>query len=445
MYAHITWGQLKTALSERLHDPLKVHWVDAELDLYLRESLRTFGSLSAFWKERASFYTIANQAWYDLPTMVPLQLGLTLTDRDIISQVLYHIMEPPVTDWSTWPGTEQFTLNDLQKSLQQRRDQFLTETGLLATQTTLPFVYPAHIGRVALNDNMIAIRRISWIDPDGYHHILWRDDDYSWQTYNQYSTVDQGVPLSYSVLSTQPLEVQLYPNPNTSGFLDIITVNTGSPLTTATSASILGIPDDLCWILKWGLLADILGKNGPATDPYRAKFCEQRYQQGIEIATQMALLHGGIKWEINGNGVLPMPISTLDAYDRKWQDKIGTPKSCALENFNLFALSPVPSTNKTSVSVDIARKSPMPDSDIDYLQIGREQIDALLDYAHHLASFKEGGEEFSMTERQSDNFLLQALNFNQMLKTAVRFIKPVEDQHKEEVFRTPFRRKNGRV
>src|SRR5947207_12105179 len=104
-YTHTTLGILKSQLASRLGDSGRVFWPDTELGHYLTEALRTWGSLSAFWRERAGFATAASTAFYLLQTQLSGLLGYTVTDRSVILDLLDHLMEPPITDWVTYLGT----------------------------------------------------------------------------------------------------------------------------------------------------------------------------------------------------------------------------------------------------------------------------------------------------------------------------------------------------
>jgi hypothetical protein len=59
---------------------------------------------------------------------------------------------------------------------------------------------------------------------------------------------------------------------------------------------------------------------------------------------------------------------------------------------------------------------PVPSADGDFIQIGREYYDAILDYAIHLASFKRQGTEFEGTYQLLNNFMKLALRYNDVLK-----------------------------
>lgn len=256
-YTHSTWLTLRQQLALRLSDASNVFYTDAENALYLGEALRTFALLSGFWRERTTFVTVASTAFYDISTISII--APSLTDRDLIQFIQYHLLEI-ATSQSTWNGTEMFTLNDVRFALQRRRDQFLADTGIVITRST-PSVTAGATGRVDLDDSIIDVRRAAWINALSYYTPLWREDerlltaaDSSWMT--------QGVPAEYSVMAPPPITLQLAPPALANGTLELLTVNAGAALNPASSATVLGIPDNLCAAIKWGALSDLLSKDG---------------------------------------------------------------------------------------------------------------------------------------------------------------------------------------
>lgn len=427
-YTHTTLAVAKTQLATRLGDPTKTFWVDAELGRYINEALRTFGAMSAFWRERAQFVTVAATPFYDLPTQFPTLLPRTLTDRDLILDLQYALIETP--DATLWNGTDMFTLDELAKALERRRNQFLAETASVLTRT-LPVIGAPAGGRFSLTDSVVDVRRLSLLDPGGVHHHLWRTDEYAMTAFTQGQwAVTPVPPYAYSVLATRPLEVQIAPVPNDTYTADLVTVDSGATFAPATGATLVGVPDDLAWVLKWGVLADLLGKDGQARDPQRAQFAEQRYRQGVEAANMMATV---VMAEINGVPLVMDSLHSLDAYRGEWQDTTGTPDTLAAAGLNLVALSPVPNA-VFSVTMDVIRNTPVPVLDADFLQIGREQLDSILDYAEHLAAFKMAGAEFAATVRQSNNFLLAAMQYNWRLAAAATYAVPTRDQVRRELY-----------
>ncbi len=425
-YSYITWGALRTQLAQRLDDSGNVFWVDAEIAVILTEALRTWGILSGFWRERGTFNTVSGTAFYDIPSSITSGLlNYTVTDRDVIKALQYNLLES-ASSQTAWGGTEMFTLADLTRAIERRRDQFLQETGCNLTHSTQA-VPPPPIGRVSLTDDVIDVRRAVWQNSDGYYH-LHREDEFSLTAYDRNWTVNPATPYGYSVMATQPVQIQLGPVPIVGGTLDLVTVEAGATLDPAVSATTLELLDDLTPFVKWGALADLLGKDGVARDPERAQFCEKRYQQGVQLTRLLACV---LTAQINDVPVQPTTFYDMDAGNLNWQNKSDDPVDVALGGLNLAALRPVPD-GIYSVTMDVVRKAPIPANDGAFVQLGREQLDAVLDYAEHLAMFKVGGAEFTATIRQADNFMLQAITYNQRLSAAARFvIAPKEYSQKE--------------
>lgn len=428
-YTHTTWAQLDAALAARLHDPTGVYWLQAERRIYLTEALRVFSALSAFWRERGTFDTVANVAFYDLPTQIPALLGYTVTDIDVVTEIQYHLLEPAAIPWA---GTEQFSIADLQAAVERRRNLFLVDTGMILTQSTVAMP-PPPIGRVTLPDNVIDVRRILWKDVNNVVYHLWREDELALNASDYTWAIDPGTPYAYSVLGPPPLQVQIAAVPLDAGTIGMISVNTGAALDVTTGV-ILGIPDDWCWVVKWGALADLLGKDGPAADPERAAWCEKRYQAGVKLAQEVACI---VQAQLQGVNLFPDSLNNTDAAYYNWQnDAAAAPSDIAIAGYNLVGVRPIPD-GIYSLTFDVIRRAPIPAVGGTQVQIGREQLDGILDYAEHLAMFKVGGPEFSATERQATNFMLQASTYNRRMAAAARYIFEVADYSRKESKQRP--------
>lgn len=419
-YGHATFGDLKSQLARRLSDPSKVFWLDDELGRIIVESLRTYGVLSGFWRDRGTLSTISGTAWYDVQSLIngggTSVYASTVTDRDLIKDIQYALLEP-ATDQTTWNGTAQFVYDDVVRAIERRRDQFLVDTGIIVSRSLMP-VAPPPIGRVSLADTIIDVRRAAWLDFYLRWHHLWREDETAAGYADTGWSVNADTPSAYSVMAPPPVTLQLMPPPLAAGQLELLTVDAGASLDPAVAASTLGIPDDLTPFIKWGALADLLGKDGPASDPARSAFSEQRYRQGVLIARSLAAV---VQGEINGAVTIPGSLADLDAGVLDWQNRSGAPTDLALASWNLMALHPVPD-GVYSVTCDCVANAAIPAIDADHVQLGREQLDALLDYSEHLAAFKMGGAEFAATERQATNFLQSAVNSNQRLAASARYV-----------------------
>ena len=308
-----------------------------------------------------------------------------------------------------------FDLSDVTRALQHRRDQFLAETGIVISRSTPSTLFdPTPISRVGLADTIIDVRRVVW-SPGGIGAIhLWREDEHNISAFDQ-SWLTASEPISYSVSATPPITLQLAPPDTGVGTFDLLTVNTGATLD-PSSGVVLGIPDDLAWAIKWGAMADLLSHGGEARDP-RAEFCEQRFRLGVEVARSMATV---IHADIAGTPVLVDSLANLDAFRANWQaEGNGTPDAIAIAGHNLIALSPVPS-GAVSITLDVVRRADVPTGPSDNLEIGREDLNGILDYSEHLAAFKIGGAELALTQGQADSFLSHALLRNQLMEYGTR-------------------------
>jgi hypothetical protein len=429
-YSWLRFDAARNELAARLSDPSKVFWTDAELGIYITEALRTWNSLAQFYKDRDSFSTVANQQWYVLTSALALGYrNYTVTDLQLLTEIEYQLIEPPTG--ATWTGSEMFTVQDILTALQRRRDQFLNETGCTLTRNTTAVSSPAE-GIVALTSSsfdIVDIRRIAWIDGvSSAYSTLWRESrDALDFFYASWKASAKPLPKVYSISDTPPLSVQLAPIPSDNGTLETITVNTGATLD--GSGVLLGIPDDFSFVVKFGALADLLQKDGPARDPARAKYCNERWQQGVAAAkTAMA----PIACLVQDQPVNTESVFDLDTYRASWQS--GTPAQpnlIAVAGLNLVACSPVPDSVYT-VTIDLLRNQPVPSADGDFLQIGREHWDAVCGYAEHLALFKSAGEEFNASLPDLKQFIDLALTQNARLRANDAFVTMTEDRSQLE-------------
>lgn len=388
-YAHINLGDAVGAVAARLGDPSKTFWTHAEMVSAVIEALRVWQVATDSFRERGAFASEAGVAFYDLGEKIPALAADTLLDRDLVIEIEYHLLEPPTP--AAWSGSSQFTLADLVSALQRRRDQFLLETGTLLHHTTLPISAPP-AGRVTLPDSYIDIRRLAWKNTAGDYTHLWRDDEHGLNSFLPAWSLEPATPQAFSVSAARPFELQLAPPPLDEGALDTISVQAGAALDPAAEV-LMGVPDDYAWVVKWGALADLLGREGESRDTARAEYCEARWKSGIALAK---IAKGVINAEIGGMPLSVDSILDLDAMLPEWQNDTGQPGFMGTAGLNLVVLANVPDAIY-GITVDLIRNAPVPAHDGAFLQVGREHLDAIIGYAQHIASFKMGGEEFQST------------------------------------------------
>lgn len=432
-YTTTTLAQALDAVAGRLSDASFVRWSQAELTLYLQEALRTFNALSGHFRDQGVFPTQAGVAFYDLASTVPALRGYTVTDAALVTTLEYHLLEPPTP--TAWTGSQQFTLTDLVAALQRRRDQFLLETGMVQTHST-GVIVPASGGRFSLSENVITVRRVAFLNGSGTVTPLHREDVWAFNHFASGWVQRPGraplVPLGYSVGEVPPLTVQIVPPPSDMGTLDLVTVNRGAVLNPVTPV-LLGVPDDWTWVVKFGALADLLSKDGLASDPSRAAYCEQRWQQGVELAKLASVVWAS---RVNNIVVQTAALTEADQYRPFWQGVQGVPEQLLTTASTMVAVRNVPD-GVYSVTVDLVRNAPVPSAAGDFLQVGPELLDMILDYAEHLALFKEGMSAIQESMSTLERFYRTAGVSLAVDTASTPNRKPLTDQSQDDERQTP--------
>lgn len=441
-YSYSTLGDAVSQLAGRLYlSQTNVtngtgFWTFAELSLYIAESLRTWNAYAQYWRGDFTFPVAStgfgwgeggygsggyggggsgSSTWFDLTQVENTLRPYTVTDVDLYRIMEYHLLEPPTG--ATWTGTGQFDINDLLGAVQRRRDEILSTTGCTISLSTLPFT-PAQ-PRNYLNDSILDVRRIAWFptpvsdqDP-AVPNVVWPEDVWSFEAFEDgYTTFPQGTPTSYAMSSQPPLSFDVDTVPQQPGVYELLTVNAGTTLVT-TQPTIIPIPTDYCWILKWGALADLFTKEAEAKDELRAAYCNRRYQQGMQLlSTAPALL----QLRVNNVTAWIDAVRAADEYATDWQSfPAGVPVNTFTAGLNLIALSPPPDTIGYTVTATVLHNAPIPILPGDFVQVARGDYDAVIDFAQHLAMVKNGGSEFAATKELYSRFVRQAALYNDKL------------------------------
>ncbi len=419
-YTHTTFGQLKAALAARLQDPANVFWLDAELGVYIIEALRTWNAMAAWYRDRMVFNTTSALPFYDLSSVPGTLIPYSVTDRDLFQTIEYHLLEP-VTN-GTWSGSEQFNAADVTGALQRRRDQFLLETGCRINHSTQTGGQTP-TGRVDLADIVIDVRRLVYLDANGAYTKLWPDDEYIMNAFASGWSVNPGPPSVFSVIATPPVRIQIAPIPNISGTLDLLTIDSGAALDPTVGVA-MGVPDDFTWAIKFGALLDLLTKDGPPSDPIRASYCQKRWDEGLMLAK---LTTSVLFAAIDGTPVHVESAFDLDTNRPGWQgNTITTPSIAALAGMNMLVLADTPDSAPHAVTLDVLRNMVVPAVNSDQILVGREELDAILDYSEHLAAFKMSGAEFAATMPAYGRMVNLAMGQNARWRA---FAKAAGDDH----------------
>jgi hypothetical protein len=397
-YSYVTFGQLKAALLQRLQDTLTPAYTTStgfgftdptEAGLYLIEALQVLNSQVAVWNADYVLDFSPGDTWKSLNVAGSPRVR-TVTDTDILTLMEYHLLEPP--SGSTWTGTTQFNIIDLAQALQYRRDELLQASG--ANVVTLTQPSPTAGYRSTLPDVVLALRRVRWVPVAGASYPLWREDRVTADAFGGQLTTDVRDPESWLITANAPLQFDVDAVPPVPGTWDMLAFEPGAALA-PPATTVLGLPDDWCWVAKWGALADVLSNSPEGADQLRARYCLERYKQGTK-----AML--ALPWLLDAN-VAAVTVDTpsveeADAYAQNWEVTwpIADPQ-LVVGGVDILAIAPfvtVPNPLISSV-VTVVGNAPVPVLDADPIQLSRDGVDAVLAYAQHLAMFKMGGSEFT--------------------------------------------------
>ncbi len=426
MYAQTTQAQLASDILQSLNDPLGVNWSTDEVNRAINEALLTWGCSTSYWRDRGQFASAASTAFYDLSVQLPLLRARTYTFDDLVTEIQYHLNEDP-TGFAFTNQTTQFTSNQILSALMRAANEFSLDAKIAFAMATIPGIATA---RTSITGNVAAIARASWTDSTtGQTKALRREDAWAEDSYNPLWTIQQGLPFAFSESETPPITVNLYPPPLNSGSLNLI-YSDSVDYSGAVGATIFPIPNEFIPAVKWRALYSLLATQGQGYDPFRAKYCAERYDSFDQLSNQMRSV---IRVQING---IPIPMDTMAALDSGrpfWQSKFGTP-SMAGTMYDIIALSDVPKDATLAISCDLVRSAPLPAATTDFIQVGYEELQYILDYARHVLSFKLGGEEFQTTFALYDNFQQGAQQRSTIMGYQSRYLK--------DLFGVPERQEN---
>jgi hypothetical protein len=437
-YSYLTQAQALQQLANRLFNPAMVFWTSAELVLYLNEALQTWNALTGYWRNDFTFPAQAGVTFYDMTdsTQMPNTLrSLNVTDADLYEILEYHLLEP-ATGINPWTGSKQFSAADFVGAVQRRRDEILSITGCTQTRS----VVPAVAGRIQLADNVIDVRRMAYLPsslfPGQLPSVVWPDDTWAEQSFNRlYTLTPAGTPFTYLMSTQPPIAFDTDKPPAYAGQYELLTVNAGPALSVSTP-SLLSIPDDWTHVLKWGALADLLSREWEGKDIPRAAYCEQRYRLGLAAMRAapalLAIRDANVGLQIDS-------IRSADLYNTSWQALTpATPSLCFHSGLNLIALAPQPNATIAALMMaTVVENAPLPTAPTDFVQVGRDELSAIVDYAQHLAAFKQGGAEFTQSIPLFQRFLKQCAIYNAKLSELGEYTSMLEGVSQMEASDNP--------
>jgi hypothetical protein len=432
-YASITFGQLKAQLAAKVNNPTMTYFTDLELGLAIQDSMRLWNTLTN--DNRVNYALAVSGAlgygeggygqggygggggtgaiWYDLNTVADSPRIANVTDFQIYQKIQLMLIEGPT---ALTLNTTQFTAEDIAYAVQLKRDEFLMRTG--CTRTVHPISISPSEPTVPLPEVVIEAPRAYWLPeaPDGVPNPLQKTDEYATVAYlNPTGFTDAAEPITFSAGVEAPLNVTLYPPPENEGTVEFITVDAQALL----PATVLGVPQptilqmlpDFTPAIMWGALGYLLSISIEAQDEQRASYANSRFEQFIELIK----LYPFVMTARNQNvGMYADAVEVLDSYSPMWRVISAIPSVIGLAGQNLLA---IPTSEDQTITLYMTANANLPVNDGDEIQLGREVLDAVLDYAHHTLAFKDGGSEWEDTIPLMKSIISLAATRNQIVKS----------------------------
>lgn len=393
-YSYITLGELRGELLNRLQDSGAVNCPVVEANIYVQEALRVLNAQCALWNQDYQFDFNPGDTWKTL-NVAGSPRQRTVTDVDLYSQMEAMLYEP--MSGGTWTGTNQYNIAMLQGALQYRRDELL----LAAAGNVVNLLQPSPLlaRTTFLPDSTLDLHRVRWIQADSSTsspYALGREDVVTADAFGVNLAIEPGEPDSWMITASTPLSFACSCPPNQPGTWDMLASFAGANLV-PPAATVLGLPDDWCWVAMYGALADVLANAPEGRDATRARYCLQRYEQGKKAMLKLP-------WLLQAS-VASIPVDTpgfveMDTEAQNWEEtQPADDPQVVVGGVDFVALAPFVTTGEATVSsvMTVVGNAPVPTDDASQIQLSRDGVDAVLAYAQHLASFKQGGRDFAVT------------------------------------------------
>jgi hypothetical protein len=200
----------------------------------------------------------------------------------LMRELQWHLLEdegdPPCDAVSVFGGSD-----EVLACLNRRLKHFCYETEIIQTEATLAAdtsgVYPLPADLLKLKRVEVAGYLIKPLDQ--------LQADFAQATWE--ATTTTGDILGYIVQPEANLSLRFAPK--RTG-LTVVVDYVAAPAAVTQPVGCFGwgllpIPRILAWAVKWGVLADLLNKEGEMNDPARAQFAEQMYLLGVDLAKML--------------------------------------------------------------------------------------------------------------------------------------------------------------
>lgn len=200
---------------------------------------------------------------------------MAITDADQLLEVEWRLVEDASFTSGLW------TIAEIAGYYNQRQNRFNRDAKLLLAYEAVAVGSGATT--VALPEDWIATQRATWRSAAGVISPVGLSDRFAAQQGIASATAPT-VPLMLDDQSAGPRVGELYPPPITAGTLGLVYASLCEILNFNGTGDIFDLPDEFVPYITYGVMADMLSKDGRGQDLVRAKYCEERFEEGIALA-----------------------------------------------------------------------------------------------------------------------------------------------------------------
>jgi len=204
-------------------------------------------------------------------------------DQAVLELLQYALVEPPDAG-ASWPSGL-WTRDEVITGLNTRMRQFLRDTQAIAAIASIPVV--AGTNPIVVPADWIAtLAGVFVLTATGVRIPLSTSDAFEVDLAVPTWEATGGTPIVVLDGDDGTLTVRLAPVPDANGTLDLLYV--ALPVAANGNGVTLSIPDEMLDGIRYGTLADLLGKIGRGADPMRAQYAQERFEQ-TELLTEIIL------------------------------------------------------------------------------------------------------------------------------------------------------------
>jgi len=210
---------------------------------------------------------------------------MAITDQTILSEIQRVTIEGVGDGGATWPSG-MWTQAEVLGYLNQRQNRFLAAAPLYWTraQTAMTLAQADQANPA----NWIATVFVAYVTGAGLYRELPKLDAYELDLWiPTWPGSSSATPVGYYETDGNTLTTYVAPIPTEAGCaLERYYVALGTALTAAGVN--FSVSDEFVPTLKYGCLAEMFSKVGPAQNLVLAQAAEARWQEGVELAMLMA-------------------------------------------------------------------------------------------------------------------------------------------------------------